>query len=96
MLRVVGTAVIHVAPDFLAEFGVDGKLPRSVLVVTVEAVFFQCSRAVLRSNLWDQSKNVSHDELPSPGKILADLSKGEVDGLKYDWDLPERLESTLY
>lgn len=96
MLRVVGTAVICVAPDFLAAFAVDGKLPRSVLVVKVEAVFFQCSRAVLRSKLWDQSKHVSHDELPSSGKILADLSNGEVDGLRYDAELPERLKSTMY
>lgn len=95
-LRVVGTAVIHVDPDLLAAFGVDGKLPRSVLVIKVEAVFFQCARAVLRSNLWDQSRKVSHDELPSPGKILADLSNGEVDGLRYDSELPERLKSTMY
>jgi PPOX class probable FMN-dependent enzyme len=95
-LRVVGSASIHINPDLLATFAVDGKLPRSVLAVKVEAVFFQCSRAVLRSNLWDQSKHVSRDDLPSPGKILAVLSDGEIDGLKYDVELPERLKSTMY
>jgi PPOX class probable FMN-dependent enzyme len=95
-LRVVGSASIHINPDLLATFAVDGKLPRSVLAVKVEAVFFQCSRAVLRSNLWDQSKHVSRDDLPSPGKILAVLSDGEIDGLKYDAELPERLKSTMY
>lgn len=74
----------------------DGKLPRSVLVLKVEEVFFQCSRAVLRSRLWDQSTHVSRDALPSLGKILADLSEGDIDGLKYDVELPERLQSTMY
>ena len=95
-LRVVGRASIHVAPHLLEAFAVDGKLPRSVLVLKVEEVFFQCSRAVLRSKLWDQSRHVSRDELPSPGKILADLSEGEIDGLRYDVELPERLKSTMY
>jgi len=70
-LRVVGSASIHIQPDLLATFAVDGKLPRSVLAIKVESVFFQCSRAVLRSHLWDSSKHVSRDDLPSPGSILA-------------------------
>lgn len=95
-LRVVGKASIHLDPDLLTAFCVDGKPPRSVLVIKVEAVFFQCSRAVLRSNLWDHSRHVARDDLPSPGKILAELSDGAIDGLKYDADLPERLKSTMY
>lgn len=95
-LRVVGSASIHIDPDLLATFAVEGKSPRSVLMVKVEAVFFQCSRAVLRSHLWDQSKHVPRDDLPTPGKILAALSEGEIDGLKYDVELPERLKTTMY
>jgi predicted pyridoxine 5'-phosphate oxidase superfamily flavin-nucleotide-binding protein len=95
-LRVVGKASIHLDPDLLMAFCVDGKPPRSVLVIKVESVFFQCSRAVLRSSLWDHSKQVARNDLPSPGKILAELSDGAIDGLKYDADLPERLKSTMY
>lgn len=95
-LRVVGKASIHLDPDLLRAFCVDGKPPRSVLVIKVEAAFFQCSRAVLRSSLWDHSRHVARDDLPSPGKILAEVSDRAIDGLKYDADLPERLKSTLY
>lgn len=95
-LRVVGSASIHIQPDLLATFAVDGKLPRSVLAIKVESVFFQCSRAVLRSHLWDSSKHVPRDDLPSPGSILAALSDGEIDGLKYDVELPGRLKATMY
>jgi len=95
-LRVVGSASIHIQPDLLATFAVDGKLPRSVLAIKVESVFFQCSRAVLRSHLWDPSMHVSRDDLPSLGNILAALSDGEIDGPKYDGELPERLKATMY
>ena len=95
-LRIVGQASIHLDPDLLTSFCVDGKPPRSVLVIKVDAVFFQCSRAVLRSKLWDHSRHIARDDLPSLGKILAELSDGAIDGLKYDADLPERLKSTMY
>lgn len=95
-LRVMGSASIHVDPDLLAAFSVDGKPPRSVLVVKVETVFFQCSRAVLRSNLWDHSRHIIRDALPSLGTILADVSNGEIDGQEYDAKLPERIKSTMY
>ena len=47
-LRVNGRARISVDPALLARFDIDGKSPRSVLVVDVETVYFQCSRALLR------------------------------------------------
>ncbi len=95
-LRVNGRADISVDPQLLARFEMDGKLPRSVLVVHVETVFFQCSRALLRSKLWDSSTQVERSSLPSAGKILGDVSAGTFDGVAYDRDLPGRLETSLY
>lgn len=95
-LRVNGSASIQVDPDLLSSFSIDGKAPLSVLVVKVNAVFFQCSRAILRSHLWAPSKHRDRGDLPSPGTILGDLSGDEIDGLKYDADLPRRLSTTLY
>ncbi len=95
-LRVNGTASIQVDPDLLSTFSIDGKLPLSVLVVKVNAVFFQCSRAILRSHLWDASRHRDRRDLPSPGTILGDLSNDEIDGAKYDADLPLRLSTSLY
>jgi PPOX class probable FMN-dependent enzyme len=95
-LRVNGQAAISVDPELLARFALDGKEPRSVLRVRVEKVFFQCSRAILRSRLWDPSRQLDRSALPSIGTILKDLSGGEIDGQKYDAELPERLKSTMY
>lgn len=95
-LRVNGTASIQVDPGLLSTFDIDGKLPLSVLVVKVNAVFFQCSRAILRSRLWDPARHRDRRDLPSPGTILGDLSSDKIDGLKYDADLPMRLLTTLY
>ena len=95
-LRVNGRAHISVDTALLARFEVDATLPRSVLVIAVETAYFQCSRALVRSALWDASRHVPHGRLPSPGAILAALTHAEIDGAVYDRDLPARLKSSLY
>ncbi|MGO4402065.1 pyridoxamine 5'-phosphate oxidase family protein [Achromobacter sp. PAB15] len=95
-LRVNGTARISVDPALLARFEMDGKLPRSVLIVDVQTVYFQCSLALLRSRLWDASTQVPRSALPSVGRVLSDLTAGTFDGVTYDRDLPARVASTLY
>jgi PPOX class probable FMN-dependent enzyme len=95
-LRVNGRAAISIDPDLLESFAIDGKAPKSVLVVTVEAVFFQCARAILRSELWNPKKHVARGSLPSAGQILAALSNNQLGGESYDRDLPERQRTTLY
>lgn len=95
-LRVNGHATILKDPGLLARFSMEGKLPRSVLAVTVETVFFQCSRAILRSRLWEADRQIDRRALPSVGTILEDLSKAEIDGTRYDQELPERLKTTIY
>ncbi|MBP6020937.1 MAG: pyridoxamine 5'-phosphate oxidase family protein [Burkholderiaceae bacterium] len=95
-LRINGTAAITTDPILLDQFSVNGKLPLSVLVIDVETVFFQCSRAIVRSRLWDPSFHVERGTLPSTGAILEAMSNAEIDGAKYDADLPERVQKTLY
>jgi PPOX class probable FMN-dependent enzyme len=95
-LRVNGRAHLSIAPDLLASFAVDGKPPRSVMVMTIETVFFQCARAVVRSALWDPDSRVDPASLPTPGQILAGLSAGEVGGKAYDDDWPERAKASLW
>lgn len=95
-LRVNGRAQISVDPGLLERFAMDGKPPRSVLVIHVEKVFFQCARAIVRSGLWDPATQIARDRLPSTGRMLADLSAGAIDGTAYDRDLPERTRKTLY
>ncbi|SSW61835.1 pyridoxamine 5'-phosphate oxidase family protein [Achromobacter agilis] len=95
-LRVNGTARISVDPALLARFEMDGKQPRSVLVIDVQTVYFQCSRALLRSKLWDPQTQVPRSALPSVGRILSDLTAGTFDGAAYDRDLPARVAGSLY
>jgi PPOX class probable FMN-dependent enzyme len=95
-VRVNGRAAILVDPQLLERFTVDGKAPRSVLRIHVEKVFVQCSRAVLRSKLWDPAMQLDRSALPSLGAVLQELSRGEINGEQYDRELPGRLETTLY
>ena len=95
-LRVNGHAAISVAPDLLARFAVNGKPPRTVLTIRVEAVYFQCSRAVVRADLWNPDKRLERGDLPSTGTILAALSRQSFDAAPYDSALAERVKATLY
>lgn len=95
-LRVNGTATILTGADTLSRFASAGKPPKSVLRITVSAVFFQCSRAVLRAALWDQDSHVDRAALPTAGTILRILSHANIDGEAYDKALPQRLAETLY
>ena len=93
-LRVNGTAIISTDPALLQRFAVDGKPPKCVLVISVETVFFQCARAVLRAGLWQSQRSAR--PVPTPGAILEALSDGAMDGAAYDRELPARQSQTLY
>ena len=94
-LRVNGRAAICVDPALLERFKVNEKLPRSVLVISVDTVFFQCSRAIFRSRLWDPAQHIERASLPSLGRMVDDLSRG-FDAESYDKGLYERLKGSLY
>ncbi len=95
-LRVNGRAEIRTDPALLERFGVEGKLPRSVIVVRVDTCFFQCARAIFRSKLWEPAQHVERASLPSTGTILSDVTQGQFDGKEYDRVLYGRLKSALY
>jgi PPOX class probable FMN-dependent enzyme len=95
-MRVNGRATISVDPDLLARFAVSEKKPRAVIVVRVETAFFQCSKAVVRADLWNPDKRLDRSALPSTGTILAEISKGRIDAKEYDEALPGRVRSMLY
>src|SRR6478736_7381073 len=64
-LRVNGRAAISIDPALLQSFAIGGKLPRAVIVVTVERVYFHCSKAIVRSKLWNETSKVDRAALPS-------------------------------
>jgi len=95
-LRINGRAEIVVDPDLNASFAVNGKLPKCVLVVTADRVYTQCPKALVRSRLWSPQSQIDRSELPSPGEMIAALSKGAIDGAEYDRAYPQRLKETIY
>jgi uncharacterized protein len=95
-LRVNGCARVSVDPDLLASFEIDGKAPRTVVVTAVEEVYFQCARAIVRSDLWNPDKRVDPNSLPTPGQILAEMSDNRIGGDEYDRAWPERARRSLW
>lgn len=95
-LRINGRAHVDADPALLESFSVDGKPPRSVVVLAVDEVYFQCARAIVRSELWNPAHHVDPAALPTPGDILAALSRGEIGGESYDRAWPERARQTLW
>lgn len=95
-LRVNGRARISIDPGLLERFAMQEKLPKCVLEISVETVFFQCARAIQRSKLWEGISEKVRKSVPTPGAILQSLTDSEVDGSSYDRDLPARQKSTLY
>lgn len=94
--RVNGRAVLSVDPDLLESFAVDGKAPRTVMVVTVVEAYFQCARAIVRSGLWKPESQVDPKSLPTPGAMLAAVTAGEVGGETYDREWPDRAAKTMW
>jgi PPOX class probable FMN-dependent enzyme len=95
-LRVNGHASISDDPALLASFAVNGKAPRTVIVVRVESVYFHCSKALVRSDLWNPDKHIPRSSLPSAGQIFEHISGGTFDAKTYDRELPGRVKASLY
>jgi uncharacterized protein len=95
-LRVNGLAQVSVDPDLLASFRMDGKAPRTVVVMTVGEIYFQCARAIVRAELWNPDRRVDPADLPTPGQILAEMSANRVGGEDYDRAWPERARQSLW
>jgi len=95
-MRVQGRARITTDPGLMTRFSVNGRPPVSVLVISVERVYFQCQKALRRSALWEPAAQVDRQSLPSTGEMLQTMTDGAVDGPAYDADYPDRMKRTLY
>jgi PPOX class probable FMN-dependent enzyme len=95
-LRINGLATVSTDPGLCASFEIAGKLPRSIIVVSVERVYTQCPKALVRSDLWNPARHVPKSALPSSGEIMQALTRGRIDGKQYDAAYPARLKETIY
>lgn len=92
-VRVNGSGRLTADAAMRARFARQGREPRSLLIVAINEVYFQCARAIVRSALWKGDQSAG---LPTAGEILAGASRGEVGGAGYDKALPERMSRTLW
>ncbi len=96
MMRVNGRATISDDPGLLDSFRVEGKPPRTVILVAVDSVYFHCSKALVRSDLWNNEKHVERSTLPSAGDMLKHVSDPSFNAVTYDQELPSRIKTELY
>ncbi len=95
-IRINGRAHLDTDPELLASFAVKDKAPRSVVVITIDELYFQCARAIVRSELWNPERHVEKSSLPTPGQILASMSDNRVGGPEYDQAWDARAQKTLW
>jgi uncharacterized protein len=95
-LRINGEAHLSADPALLESFKMEGKAPRTVIVMAVHEIYFQCARAIVRSDLWNPDKRVDPKTLPTPGQILAEMSENRVGGEQYDREWPERARQSMW
>lgn len=94
-MRINGTAVVSIDLALTGSFEVDGKNPRSVIVVTIGEVYFQCARALMRSQIWNPERFIDPVTLPTPGMLLK-AAKADFDRDTYDREWPERAAKTMW
>lgn len=90
-----GRAVVSTAPSLLESFEMDGKHPRTVAIITIDEVYFQCARALMRSELWNADRFVDPKTLPTPGQLLK-AAKEDFDAKTYDREWPARAAKTMW
>jgi len=95
-LRINGRAELTTDPDLCESFAMQGKPPKSVIIVHAEAVYYQCAKALVRSKLWDADSKIARSELPSNGEMIEAFTDGEIDGAAYDAAYPQRIKDTIY
>ena len=98
-LRINGTAKISTDTRLLEKFKYQGKLPKSVSIISINEIYFHCAKAITRSQLWNKESQVSRDVMPSLGKILMaqiDPSKSKEEVKKVEELIENRVKTTLY
>ncbi|HRD77737.1 MAG TPA: pyridoxamine 5'-phosphate oxidase family protein [Hyphomicrobiaceae bacterium] len=91
-MRVNGRAVIDTEESLRRPFETRGKLPKSVIRVSVEQAYLHCSKAIMRSSLWDESRKVDRSVLPT----LTEMLRDQTGIASSEADLQARYQKTLY
>ncbi len=88
--RVNGRAVLTDDAELLAPSAIEGAVPRLGILIAIEEAYTQCSKALIRSELWNPERQIDRSELPSSGEILRSLIDPSFDAEAYDSARAER------
>ena len=94
--RINGCAQVSVDADLIDRFEERGARPRSVIVIHITEIYFQCARAVKRADIWNADSWPNLNNLPTAGQILEEMSNQEIDGSEYDHEWPRRAKDTMW
>ena len=75
-LRINGTARITDDPRLLEPLTVQRRAPKIGLLIEVREAFLHCSKALVRSDLWNPEKRIDRSVLPSYTQMLTDHVAG--------------------
>ena len=95
-MRVNGRAVISAEPELCGRFAMRGQTPRTVLVVTVESVYFQCAKSMVRSGLWDPARHIPRGAIPSVGALVSATAREPFDIDVFEKEKDARTAAALY
>ena len=95
-LRINGRARIIVNEELAASFAINERVPKVLLEVTADRVYFQCAKALVRAKLWAPETQVPRSALPSTGQILEQITNKAIDAAEHDRSYPERIKHTIY
>lgn len=96
MLRINGHASVTIRPDLMHSFVHQNKQPRSVILVETKEVYFHCSKALRRSELWNPDKRIDRGAFPTLGEIARDQFKTLVPARIIDFALKVDAKRNLY
>ncbi|MEM9063363.1 MAG: pyridoxamine 5'-phosphate oxidase family protein [Pseudomonadota bacterium] len=84
VVRVNGSAVLTADPSVTGAFEQAGKHPKTVIVITIGEMYFQCAKALMRSKLWEAERV----PVPTAGEFIREFREG-FDAESYDAGYPE-------
>ena len=98
-LRINGSALLTADDTLRARFEHQNKLPKAVIVVSIQEIYFHCAKAIHRSRLWDSAAKADRSQLPSLGRILMnqiDPAQSEQEIAAVEQLIETRARTTLY
>jgi PPOX class probable FMN-dependent enzyme len=93
VVRVNGTAVVVFDEQATSQFEKQGKKPRSVVVISIREVYYQCAKALMRSNLWSVEEKST--PVPTAGQFRSEIEAG-FDAASYDDDYAENAKDRMW